>query len=86
MGNVMRLKIDKRGRIVIPKSLREKLGLTFGVIEAHEEARGLILSAASMGSPLRRENGLLVHQGVPSGRMDWESLIDGLRHDRHSQS
>lgn len=80
----MRLRIDKRGRIAIPKSLREKLGLTLGVaIEAHEEGRGLILRSAGMNPALLREKGLLVHQGVPSGRMDWERIIDALRHEDH---
>jgi AbrB family looped-hinge helix DNA binding protein len=80
----MRLRIDKRGRIAIPKSLREKLGLILGVtIEAHEEARGLILRAARRNPALLREKGLLVHQGAPSGRVDWQRMIDALRHERH---
>lgn len=84
MSNAIKLKIDKAGRIVIPKSLRERFGFKQGVgVEAHEEGNRLILKAVSVGPAMVREKGLLVHQGKPLERLDWQGIIEEVREERH---
>ncbi|MFZ1890104.1 MAG: AbrB/MazE/SpoVT family DNA-binding domain-containing protein [Candidatus Binataceae bacterium] len=84
ISSTMKLKIDKAGRVVIPKSLRERFGFKHGVgVEAYEEGNGLILKAASAGPSMVREKGLLVHQGKPLERLDWQRIIEEVREERH---
>ncbi len=84
MRNAIKLRIDGAGRIVIPKPLRERLGLRPGVrLEAHEEAQGLVLKAPSVRPALIREKGLWVHQGEPSGPLDLKRIIEEVREVRH---
>lgn len=59
----MRTTIDKAGRLVIPKSLRERSGITAGEVEISVEGAAIrIESVASDG--LEEVDGLLV---LPSG-------------------
>jgi len=84
MENGTQLRIDKAGRIVIPKALRERYGFAPGVsVEAHEGAGGLVLKVASAGPALVRDKGLLVHQGEPPEHLDWQRVIEEVRQERH---
>lgn len=84
MNNAIKLKIDKAGRIVIPKSLRERFGFKHGIgVEAYGEGNRLVLKAVSTEPAIVRENGLLVHQGKPLERLDWQGIIDEVREERH---
>jgi AbrB family looped-hinge helix DNA binding protein len=84
MGNTTELKIDRAGRIVIPKSIRERLGLNPGKhLEAREEEGGLLLKSAAEKAPLVLEKGLWVHQGEPVGALSVPEIIDEVREGRH---
>lgn len=84
MKNTIKLRIDKGGRVVIPKPVRERLGFRPGAqLEAHEEARGLVLKAPSAKVAMVREDGLWVHQGEPTGPLDFQAVIEEVREERH---
>jgi AbrB family looped-hinge helix DNA binding protein len=55
----MRTAIDKAGRLVIPKSLRDSLGLVPGDVEVTPDGAGLHVEPLA-GDHLDEEDGLLV--------------------------
>jgi AbrB family looped-hinge helix DNA binding protein len=56
--------IDRAGRVVIPKRLREALNLDPGAeIDIEPAPDGLLLRAAGQGSRLAEKRGFLVHRG-----------------------
>lgn len=64
----MDLTIDKFGRVVIPKKIRERLGLKPGTtlrldIERQSEGEQLSLRPLRAEEELRRKGSLLVHTG-----------------------
>ena len=79
----MTLKIDKAGRIVLPKPVRERLGIKAGMdLELTEGAEGLMLKPVQQRPSLVYRNGLLVHRGkLPKG-CDWSRLIEDDRDER----
>ncbi len=82
----MKLKIDRAGRLVIPKPVRERLGLKPGMqLEARERENELILKSASEKPVLVREKALLVHQGEPAGSLDLRRAIEEVREERHRE-
>lgn len=67
----MQLTIDKFGRIVIPKALRDDLRLSSGtVLEVEEKADHLILRPFHDQPALMRKNGFLVYTGKPVSSLD----------------
>lgn len=57
----MELVVDKLGRVVIPKKVREHLHLHPGVrLRLREEGEGFYLEALHEDPPLAEENGVLV--------------------------
>ncbi|MEA2115529.1 MAG: AbrB/MazE/SpoVT family DNA-binding domain-containing protein [Thermodesulfobacteriota bacterium] len=67
----MRLTIDKLGRIVIPKALRDDLQLTSGtVLEVEEKADHLLLRPFHEQPALMHKNGFLVYTGKPVNSLD----------------
>jgi AbrB family looped-hinge helix DNA binding protein len=62
----MRATIDKAGRLVIPKSLRDRLGLQPGEVEVVADGAGLRVEAL-VGEGFVEQNGRLVipASGVP---------------------
>jgi len=55
----MRTTIDKAGRVVIPRALRDEVGLTAGDVEVTRDGAGLRIEPVA-GEGLAEEQGLLV--------------------------
>jgi AbrB family looped-hinge helix DNA binding protein len=84
--NGMTLKIDKAGRIVVPRALRERLGLRAGTdLDVSETAEGIMLRRASAEPAVVEEDGFLVHQGVAPRGFDWDRHAEEQRQERHRQ-
>jgi AbrB family looped-hinge helix DNA binding protein len=70
-GVIMQLTIDKFGRIVIPKALRDGLQLISGsVLEVEEKADHLVLRPFHEQPVLVRRSGFLIHTGTTSSLPD----------------
>ena len=77
----MQLTIDKFGRIVIPKALRDDLQLTSGtMLELEEKADHLILRPFHEQPVLMRKNGFLVYTGKPVNSLD--TVVKQVREER----
>jgi len=65
----MTLRIDKAGRVVLPKPLRDRLGLSGGSdLELLETSEGVLLKPADRRPSLVRKGRFLVHTGeLPDG-------------------
>lgn len=71
----MVVKIDKSGRIVVPKPLRDRLGLKPDMeLEVHEHADGVLLRV--------HVDGLWVHQGTAPANTDWVRVLEDVRDER----
>ena len=81
--NGMTIKIDKAGRIVLPKPVRERFHLREGSeLELEERPDGLTLRPVEQQPSMVRKNGIWVHLGkVPRG-FDWNTVVDGIREQR----
>lgn len=79
----MRLKIDKAGRIVVPKPIRERLGLQAGTdLEVLEGPEGILLRRAERKPVLIREGLLLVHTGKLPAGYDMSKAVEDEREAR----
>jgi AbrB family looped-hinge helix DNA binding protein len=81
--NGMTIKIDKAGRIVLPKPVRVRLRLREGSeLELEERADGLTLRPIEQRPSMVRESGIWVHLGkVPRG-FDWDVAVEAIREER----
>ena len=79
----MTLKIDKAGRVILPKPVRDRLGLTAGNdLEIQETPEGIVLRPAGRRPSLIRKGSFLVHTGeIPQG-YDILKAIDEDREER----
>ena len=80
----MRTTIDKAGRLVIPRSLRDRIGLAGGgEVELELDGAAVRLSPV-VGSDLREEGDLLVipRSGAQISGTAISDLIDADRHGR----
>jgi AbrB family looped-hinge helix DNA binding protein len=79
----MTLKIDKAGRVVLPKPVRDRLGLRSGSeLEIEETAEGIVLKPAARRPSLIKKQGLWVHTGkVPPGF----DIVQAIRDDREDR-
>ena len=80
----MRTTIDKAGRLVIPRALRDRIGLSAGgEVELELDGAAVRIEPVA-GTGLREEDGLLVipATGVPITAASVRELIDADRHGR----
>jgi AbrB family looped-hinge helix DNA binding protein len=79
----MELKIDKAGRIVVPKVLRERLGFRPDTeLEAVEQPEGVLLKRAGQRPSMVKLDGLWVHQGVAEPGATWDRVLRDVREER----
>jgi AbrB family looped-hinge helix DNA binding protein len=79
----MTLKIDKAGRVILPKPVRERLGLYAGSdLDVQETPDGLVLRPAGRRPSLVKKQGLWVYTGkLPSGF----DIVQAIRDDREDR-
>lgn len=77
----MEATLDRFGRIVIPKRVREDLGLYAGsVLEIEEREDRIVLTVRRDKTDLVREDGVLVYTGEAVG--DLEQALEAQRRSR----
>ena len=81
--NGMEVKIDTAGRIVVPKPIRQRLGLQAGTdLEITEGPRTILLRRTDRKPALVREGHLLVQTGkLPDGH----DLVKTVEQDRDAR-
>ncbi len=81
----MVLKIDKAGRIVVPKSLRDRLGFRADMeLMAIEQQEGVLIKRAEERPTMVKVDGLWVHLGTAEPGANWQRTIDEVREERIS--
>jgi AbrB family looped-hinge helix DNA binding protein len=81
--NGMELRIDKAGRIVVPKPLRERLGFKPDTeLEAVEQPEGVLLKRVEQRPSMVKVDGLWVHQGSAEPGANWERILEDVREER----
>lgn len=84
--DAMKLHIDRSGRIVVPKPLRQRLGIEAAQeVEFVEQPNGVLLRPVRHTPVLVKKNGVLVHQGAAEPGLDWERVVDDAREERVQQ-
>ena len=78
----MAIKIDKSGRIVVPKLLRDRLGLKPDMeLEVHEHADGMFLRVPTPRPTMVHVEGLWVHQGTAPANAEWARVLEDVREE-----
>ena len=81
--NGMKLRLDKSGRVVLPKPIRQRLGLRAGTtFEARESPEGLLLRPITQRPSLVERDGFLIHTGQAAVSVDWQRLFHDLEDER----
>jgi AbrB family looped-hinge helix DNA binding protein len=62
----MKTTIDKAGRVVIPKELRDRLGMVQGEVDVFAEGAGLRIELVSTEHLVERDGHLLLPTGAAS--------------------
>jgi len=79
----MKLKIDKAGRIVVPKPLRQRLGFKRDTnLEAIEQPEGVRLKRVEQRPSMSKLDGLWVHQGIAEPGESGEHILEEVREER----
>ena len=79
----MTLKIDKAGRVILPKPLRDRLGLHAGSdLEIQETADGVVLRPADRRPSMVKKGSFWVHTGELPPGYDVLKAIDEDREER----
>lgn len=82
--NGMEIRIDKAGRIVVPKPLRERLGFKPDTeLEAIEQPEGgVLLKRVQQRPSMVKVDGLWLHQGSAEPGANWERVLEDVRKER----
>ena len=93
----MQTSIDKFGRVLVPKELRDGMGLAPGaLLELERSGDSLVITPAAQSPLLLREGGVLVFTGeflghasdicemIDKGRADRDRQVSGLDKDENS--
>jgi AbrB family looped-hinge helix DNA binding protein len=81
--NGMHVKIDKAGRIVLPKPVRDRLRLRQGSdLEIEERPEGVLLKPIDQRPSMIKEKGVWVYVGSVPKDFDWDNMVDADREDR----
>ena len=71
------------GRIVVPKPLRERLGLKpDSELEALEQAGGVLLRPVEQRPSMTKIDRLWVHHGVAQPHAKWDRVVQDVREER----
>ncbi|MGA2878802.1 MAG: AbrB/MazE/SpoVT family DNA-binding domain-containing protein [Bryobacteraceae bacterium] len=83
-----RLTIDKAGRVVIPKPLREQLHLEPGdALEMETAGEQITLRPVRGSAPLRKEHGVWVfHAGQPLPASATDEVLREIRDERDASN
>jgi AbrB family looped-hinge helix DNA binding protein len=83
-NETMDVSIDQAGRIVVPKSVRERFGLRKdSKLKLEETAEGIVLRPVRRESGLMKdEHGWLVFSGHPEAGINWDTVVDDMREER----
>ena len=81
---IAQLKLDKVGRIVLPKQVREKLQLAPGdQLELESQDDCITLRPLRGGAPLKKKHGVWVlHTGEPLSAATVEETLEQVRRER----
>jgi len=77
----MKTTLDRFGRVIVPKGIRDRLGLVPGsemTIDEHENE--VVLKLVEQGAPLKLEKGILVYAGA--AKSDLTEAVHMHRVDR----
>ncbi|MFW5747843.1 MAG: AbrB/MazE/SpoVT family DNA-binding domain-containing protein, partial [bacterium] len=80
----MKITIDKAGRIVIPKRVRERYNMHPGVpLELENGPEGVILKVISQQPSLVKKEGILIHHGSDTVDFDMAEAVNRERRSRN---
>lgn len=83
----MQLKIDRAGRIVVPKPLRERLGFSPDTqLQVIEQPEGVLLKRVQQRPSMVKADGLWLHQGVSEPGANWDRVLENMREGRIESS
>ena len=78
--NGMTLRVDKAGRVVLPKPLRDRMGLHEGSnLDVLETPEGIVLKPVEQRPAMLKKDGLWVHAGKMPAGFD---VVQSIRDDR----
>ena len=81
----MKITIDKSGRIVVPKSIRERYHMTPGTtLELENKPEGIELKVSEKSPALIRKEGILVHHGTETSDVDITDFVGRERERRNA--
>ena len=87
MVHGMPIRMDKSGRIVLPRVIRERFGLTPDLdLELIEQPNGVLICRREELPSMVKIDGLWVHQGKPENGAQWDRVIDDVRDERAQSS
>jgi AbrB family looped-hinge helix DNA binding protein len=78
------LVLDKAGRVVIPKALREELHLEAGdALQLEQNGEQIVLRPIRAAMPVRKEDGVWVYRSGQTSQASIRKLIEDGREERH---